>query len=365
MKIAILTLPLHTNYGGILQAYALQTVLERMGHEVKVLSPPPYKAHKTWVMPIVYCKRFVEKVILRRDVSILYDGQNRMRQYTDKFIKRYIHSYVVTDWKNLEGKFDAYIVGSDQIWRPKYATMFSGISNAFLVFTEGWNVKRIAYAVSFGTDQWEYSDLLTGLCRKLVRSFDSVSVREESGVDLCKKHLCIDTTHVLDPTMLLSQVDYEKLINNTKTKSCKGGIMCYILDPSPQTEHLVNHYEERLGLKAYMTNSIVPDAKPSEMIQQTVEQWLKSFKEAEFVITDSFHACVFSIIFQKPFVVISNESRGNARIDSLLKMFGIEDRRVLLGETDLIHSPIDYMSIVDTLNTMRIKSMNYIADNIK
>lgn len=364
MRIAILTLPLHTNYGGILQAYALQTVLERMGHDVKVLSPPPYKAHSAWVMPIVYCKRIIEKVILRRDVSILYDGHNRMRQYTDKFIKRYIHSYIVTDWKKLEGKFDAYVVGSDQIWRPKYATMFSSIPNAYLAFTKGWNVKRIAYAVSFGTDLWEYSEPLTGLCKQLVQSFDNVSVREDCGVALCQEHFDIDVKHVLDPTMLLLQADYDKLIGKTRTKPCEGKLMCYILDPNPQTELLIKHYEDKLGLKAYMTNSMVQNAKAGEMIQQPVEQWLRSFKDAEYVITDSFHACVFSILFKKQFIVLSNESRGNARIDSLLSMFGIEDRKVSLGETDMIHRPIDYTSIVDTLNTMRSQSINYIADNI-
>lgn len=364
MKIAILTLPLHTNYGGILQAYALQTVLERMGHEVKVLSPSPYKAHSAWIMPLVYCKRFIEKVVLRRDVSILYDGNNRPRQYTDKFIKKYIHSYIVTDWEKLEGKFDAYVVGSDQIWRPKYATMFSGILNAYLAFTEGWNVKRIAYAVSFGTDMWEYSEPLTGLCKQLVQSFDNVSVREDSGVVLCQEQFDIDVKHVLDPTMLLSQADYEKLITNTSTKPSKGGIMCYILDPNPQIELLIKHYEEKLGLKSHMTNSIVKNAKPGKMIQQPVEQWLRSFKDAEFVITDSFHACVFSILFKKQFIVLSNESRGNARIDSLLSMFGIQDRNTSLGETDVIDHPIDYSSIQETLNKMRSQSMEYIVNNI-
>lgn len=364
MRIAILTLPLHTNYGGILQAYALQTVLERMGHEVKVLCPPPYKAHPWYLMPIVYLKRMVEKWILRKDVSILYDGYHRSRQHTDRFIRKYIHSYPVSDWSLLEKEFDCYVVGSDQIWRPKYATMFSGIPNAFLAFTEGWYVKRLTYAVSFGTDQWEYSETLAEVCKKLVHNFDDISVREKSGIEICSKHLGADVTHVLDPTLLLSQADYDKLISNTKTRPCKGELMCYILDPNPQTERIIKHYAEKLGLKAYMTNSMVPDAKPNEMIQQPVEQWLRTFKDAKFVITDSFHACVFSILFKKQFIVLSNESRGNARIDSLLSMFGIEDRKVSYDDINANNRPIDYMSIVDALNTMRSQSTTYIANNL-
>lgn len=365
MRIAILTLPLHTNYGGILQAYALQTVLERMGHEVKVLSRPPYKAHNAWVMPIVYLKRVIQKVFLRQDISILYDGHNRIRQNTDKFIRKYIHSHIVTDWGKLEGQFDAYVVGSDQIWRPKYAKMFSDIPNAFLSFTEGWDIKRIAYAVSFGTDEWEYSDSLTNLCKQLVRSFDRISVRENCGIRLCKEHLEVDATHVLDPTMLLSKNDYLALINAARKKKHEGGIMCYILDSTAYTREIINHYERVLLLQAFHTNSLIenPDAREKDKIQKPVEHWLQSFCDADFVITDSFHACVFSIIFRINFAVIINEGRGSSRIYSLLETTGLQDR-IIRDREEMPLQSINYDNVYSKLNKVKEESMAFIQETL-
>ena len=181
MKIGILTLPLHTNYGGILQAYALQTVLERMGHEVcliekkRKLLPFPL-----WKVPFVYGKRILN---LSGDaLPVFYEQKiNRERpivgQNTDKFINKYIKRRIVNDYSDIkETDFDAIVVGSDQIWRPKY---FHEIVHAFLDFTKGWNIKRIAYAASFGTDEWEYTPQQTERCAKLVKLFDAVSVRSD------------------------------------------------------------------------------------------------------------------------------------------------------------------------------------------
>ena len=101
-----------------------------------------------------------------------------------------------------EGEYDAFIVGSDQVWRPSYN---QHLEQAFLNFTENWkNVKRIAYAASFGVDNWEFTKKQTKECKRLVQKFDFVSVREDTAVNLCKEHLGIEATHVLDPTLLLS-----------------------------------------------------------------------------------------------------------------------------------------------------------------
>ena len=163
----------------------------------------------------------------------------------------------------------------------------------------------------------------------LLQKFNAVSVREQSGIELCKKYLGRkDVQWVLDPTMLLSKEDYECLIPQDIKAS--GDLMCYVLDDNPSVSTLIKRVAEEGNYKAFYANSRVNDSKlpNKERIQPPVEQWLAGFRDARLVITDSFHACVFSILFHKPFVVIGNKTRGYSRFESLLKLFGLENRLI-------------------------------------
>lgn len=331
MRIAILTLPLNTNYGGILQAYALQTVLQRMGHEVVVADLDQTLRRGAWVQTKEYAKYGVKRFLLHKGAFFMSDRQRNLEreereQYTRDFIRRHIHTYMV---RRLERDFpldvDAIVVGSDQVWRkPYFCDMYGcGIENAFLAFTEGRDMKRIAYAASFGTDDWEYDEEDTARCRRALARFDAVGVRESSAVDLCARQLGrTDACHVLDPTMLLTKDDYVGLLKGEGLEVIgeRGNMMCYILDNSSDKQQLVERIARERGLKPFYANSKTEDFRASrqERIQPPVEQWLRGFMDAEFVVTDSFHACVFAIIFGKPFHVVGNQERGMARIASLL-----------------------------------------------
>ena len=338
MKIGILTLPLHTNYGGILQAYALQTVLERMGHEVVVFNKKREFKLPFWKYPLAYIKRATKKYILKKKNVRIFEEQYRksiypiISQHTQEFLDKYIHLYNIKTLKNAkEEDFDAIVVGSDQVWRPKYfMPMFkTGIQDAYLAFAKDWNIKRIVYAASFGTDDWEYTTTQTNECRELLKLFDAVSVREESGVELCKEYFGVEVKHVLDPTLLLSKKDYIQLFETAKIPKSSGNLLTYILDETPEKTEIINKIAIDKDLIPFSVNSTKienPNAPSEERIQPPVEAWLRGFYDAEFIVTDSFHACVFSIIFEKPFIVIGNKKRGMARFESLLKMFGLEDR---------------------------------------
>lgn len=321
MRIGILTLPLHTNYGGILQAYALQTVLERMGHEVRHIEIRPF-LKKSWYARFKH--RFSPyKTMLKTKAipdSKTRDIGRHTRLFTYKHIK--IDEYASID-EIPKDKYDAFVVGSDQIWRKYYVDMSNAfnIQNAFLNFTDGWIVKRISYAASFGTDKWECDELETEQLQRIAQSFDAISVREASGVELCRQYLHCDAVHLIDPTMLLGRKDYERLIKENKEKP--QGIMTYILDEDQQKTNVIEQVKSALDKPTFSSN--IPDNKRDYrtcgIIQPPVEEWIRGFRDADFVITDSFHACVFSIIFNKPFVVIINKERGASRIMSLLNMF--------------------------------------------
>ena len=124
---------------------------------------------------------------------------------------------------NTVRQFDAIVVGSDQVWRPKYFK--DKIENAFLDFAKSWNIKRIAYAASFGTDEWEYAPKQTKRCGELLKLFDFVSVREMSGINLCATHFDLGAKLEPDPTMLLTTEDYMRLFEVARTPKSSGTLL--------------------------------------------------------------------------------------------------------------------------------------------
>ena len=367
MRIAIVTLPLHTNYGGILQAYALQTILEQMGHEVEHLQPKVIypKLHPAWKMPLVYCKRFARKYFGgEKKLPIFMHPQKWIRKNTDKFIAKHINCRYLEEheWnENLAKDYDAFIFGSDQVWRPIYARPIERYFGAFL---DKSSAKRIAYAASFGTEYNEYSVEQQNNCSMLLKQFTGISVREDSAVDMCKSMFGVDTTHVLDPTLLLPKDDYIKLFDNkNNTTKSKGNLSVYILDNDKRIDKFIKEFSEKNNLKPFKTNSRVEehDAPISERQQPPLEQWLRSFYDAEFIITDSFHACVFSIIFQKPFICIGNKDRGMARFESLLSMFGLSDRLIDISELNNHKiSDIDWTKVNKILSNKRSEAHSFL-----
>lgn len=334
MRIGILTLPLHINYGGILQAYALQTVLERMGHEVVIINSPLRYSLPLYKVPFVYAKRIIKKYVLLRKNKINEEYYNRecndiIQMNTRCFIKRHLHLKHYNHLEEIDrNDFDAIVVGSDQIWRRVYVEklLTNKPENVFLYFAKEWDIKRVAYAVSFGTDVWEFNKKQTLKGQEMLQTFNAVGVREISGIDLCRKKLNVDAQLVLDPTLLLSQSDYLKLFES-KIGVPKNQIMAYILDENESFDFLIEKIVQKKKwniCKANVTNIGDKSINPYERIQPPVEDWLSTFYYSQFVVTDSFHACVFSIIFNKPFLVVANNCRGNSRIYSLLKIFHLE-----------------------------------------
>lgn len=378
MRIAILTLPLHTNYGGILQCYALQTVLERMGHKVKVLDKPLYKRSYYIYWGLAILKRLIKKFILRRHViSILYAPfqfeRNAVRKNTDRFIKEHIHKYIKRDWeKSLAKKIDVFIVGSDQVWRPTCAVNID-INVFFLSFLENSKVKRIAYAASFGLDNLsEYNESQIEKCATLLKKFDAVSVREDSAVKLCKEYFDVCAVQVLDPTLLLMSDDYIRLFKNINTEHSEGNLFVYILDKNEDKKSICDSLASEQNLSPFWINSSDEDDKylPIEHRTKTsVEQWIRSFYDADFVLTDSFHGCVFSIIFHKPFVVIGNLGRGLTRVESLLNLLDLKDRLIFSSDDfssrkNTLSCQIDYSTVDAKLRAYRDSALRFLKNSI-
>lgn len=362
MKIAILTLPLNNNYGGILQAYALRKYLIKKGHEVihveekdkqSVVHWSSYRFNTWW-----YVRRFIRQVLsLKQDEKRIEVDNDRYqtRKNTNsirRFVKDNFNILTVKDFRDLEKhSFDTIIVGSDQIWRPNY---YKQIEDAFLSFAVGWDLKKITYAPSFGVENWEYNDLQTEHCVRLVKEFDAISTREDEGVVLCKEKLKVNAIRLLDPTMLLERSSYEAIVGE-KVDPVPTQLTSYILDLTTDKKKIVDFIVKERKLKHIPLGLVGQKEKIND---DSLENWLKAFLQAELVFTDSFHGCVFALLFHKPFVVFGNKNRGISIFNSLLRLFGLEDRLVQSTENveDILNREIDWIKVDEVLYVERGRS---------
>ena len=367
MKIAILTLDLQTNFGGILQAYALQTVLERMGHEVTHLQAKHSRLHNPVVMPLVWCKRLYRKYFQGdRQLPIFENPYKWAGKNTDRFISSNLNCRFLApeEWnEGLAREYDVIVVGSDQVWRPNYT---SDVTRFFTAFLGHSDIRRIAYAASFGVDVNEFSEEQLACGREYLKLFSAISVREESGIRLCKELFDVQACQVLDPTLLLSREDYQRFASTAPQSP--GNLMVYVLDRTEEKDAFIAEFAEKRGLVPFYANSKteIPwnvDIPIGERKQPPLENWLRGFADAEFVLTDSFHACVFSILFHKPFGVFVNLERGLSRIESLLRPLGLMDRCITDAPVDLDRS-IDWKFIDNVLMQKTESSLDFLKQGL-
>ncbi len=345
MKVGILTFDTSPNYGCVLQSFALYHTLEKLGYEPWLISTKKIKLGRALTV-----KRRVIDCINRMAHTVFpqYVSHNEAKDLSIVEIKEFVRSHspnkiTPSDLSELS-IMDAIVVGSDQVWRCAYC---DDVKLFFLDFAESFeNIKRVSYAASFGVQrltQDEYSKPLIAECSRLLRKFDAVSVREESGVAICRDNFGRkDVQWVLDPTMLLSPLEYLPML----PQETKGKFVHYVLDLDSAKANIIKAIEDAMGTDSVSNIDRIQYSHWASDVQQhrCVETWLSEMASAEFVFTDSFHGCVFCIIFNKPFAVYVNSARGSARFDSLLSLYGLQERVVTDASEipDLMRKPIDW-----------------------
>lgn len=359
MKIAILTQTLRYNYGGILQNYALQKVLRDLGHDPTTIDRQNERsllsraAYYAWVPFRIYVQK------KGRPITPPVSRRRFLRETAAlrRFIKENIQvTDIIPNTKRLRNfdcsPYGCMIVGSDQVWLSKFGT-----STFFGFVPENSGIKRYAYAASFGSAEWRFSKALTEECRRLAQKFNGISVRENSAVRLCREHLGVDAVHVLDPVFLLSPEDYNSLVESRPRRIDKF-IMTYVLDSSGQKEETIRSVSEATGMR-----TVSYTTEPGKAVRP-IEDWISGFRDAAFIITDSFHGTVLSILYNKPFITICNARRGADRFHSLLGLTGLEERLIEPYETgravELASREIDYDRVNTVLGQERAKSMDFL-----
>tara|TARA_R110002074_G_scaffold203432_2_gene371329 strand:- start:2040 stop:3185 length:1146 start_codon:yes stop_codon:yes gene_type:complete len=377
-KVAILTLPLHSNYGGLLQAFALQKALTSLGHESLLINNDTSN-YPNWRKRISFVKQKVFQLIKGGSVNRpdLTSKKNKkvIGEHSAKFVERYINKTdlvpAIFNFEDVKSyNFGGYVVGSDQVWRPNYTP---SIATYFYDFLETISsVKKISYAASFGVDHWQYNSQETKSCAKLAKMFNAISVREDSGIILCQENLNVDAVKVLDPTLLIDKHDYEVLVENAQLSKPKGKLFTYILDRSAENIDMeeraakylnTNHYTAmpRKDMRNLSSENI------NDFIFPPVEEWINGFMSADYIITDSFHGTLFSIIFNKKFISIGNKRRGLSRFTSILKQLDLEDRLLLSVEDfkpEILNKDIDWNLVNSKLSIAKENSLDFLNSNL-
>lgn len=365
LRVGVMTLPLNKNIGGNLQAYAMMEVLKRLGHSPVFINSKHPPSDASLLPPVGPAD--LSQPLLTNSVKIPARFPNG--KFTDKYLAPITVPFnskelLIRDIGRLG--LDAIIAGSDQIWRPKYSKAL--LACYFFDFLPpDSKIKRISYAASFGTSDWEFDEEQTREASRLVKQFDAVGVREDEAVRLCAKYLNVQAQHVLDPTILLDRSAYASIIAEAKQGPSAGQVVTYVLDITRDKVAVVQELAKTLALDAFSTTgrsfSLKGDAE-DDMTGKSVQQWLASLERAAFIVTDSFHGVAFSILFNKPFIAYGNPQRGMSRFTSLLKVVGLEDRLVTQSsdvDVNKMVQPIDWRLVNDKLVKLRAQSFDFLV----
>lgn len=370
MKIGLVSIHAAHNYGSVLQAYALQEKLREFSDDVEIINyRPEYFEYQYKLFSLKVYKRYkgIKSKILHFGWRILkfrqrYIKYKKFEEYISKNYKLSKKYKTYSELLNDKMDYDVFFCGSDQIWNTDIT---EGFDKTFYLGFVGENKIKASYAASLGRKnidlkyKEEYKEYLN--------KFDYISLREASSIEEISKFTNKPISVMIDPTLLMDKQFWNKIANNSKIQIPYPYIFVYILEENDEFVKIVNAISKRLGLrvvsvskkKRFNNEKIIVDAGPYD--------FLKLFKEAQFVITNSFHGTVFSLIYEKRNCIIPHKGTGSRMID-LMNKVGLSDRVLSSAkELDLekITLDINYQNVELILKEERKKAEEYIKNAIR
>lgn len=364
MKIRTITCHDVYNLGASLQAYALQTHLESLGHDVEIIHyKPDYLSghYKLWaVSNPVFDKPLIKQLYLMAKLPGRLMALKRKKvfdEFTAKYLKltRRYNSY--EELKADAPEADVYIAGSDQIWN----TLFhNGRDAAFYLDFGKPEVKRVSYAASFATPDvaYEYRDFV----QKELKGLDCISIREKTSLPLLASLGRPDGVAVCDPVFLLSKEQWQKIIEGIEGFKEKY-ILVYLTDQSREIEQIACEMAKARGWKIYVVGAFKPSYADRNFVNTGPLEFVGLINDAQFVISNSFHATAFSLIMEKNFCVVNRKEGINERMKSVLSDFGLDERMSSLFFEKLLEN-IDYSKVNFLKDRIINKSKEWLEKNI-
>ena len=332
------------NYGSALTYYALHEVIEDLGYDTLMLDWP---VKKKYPFP-----------------------ESNIRQFAKNHYK-ISQQYTYDSYSKLNNHIEQFLVGSDQLWN--YWDYIRVENNYYMLGFVRDDRKKLSYATSFGHPEYNAPKELIAQQAKLLKTFDAVSVREEDGVKICKEKFDVQATQVLDPVFLCPIEKYLKIINDKKKYFDRPYLLAYILSPTKEKGILLKDMAAKLGLELCIILDGQKNLEENKkllgidnvMSVVGVEDWLTLIYYSDFVITDSFHGCCFSIIFEKQFICLLNKRRGISRFNTLLGRLNLMDFAVdrieEIFEKNIIGKKIDYDKVNIILEKEKERSIKWLS----
>lgn len=334
-KIGIVTIYDNNNYGNRLQNYALQQYLVSLGYCVQTIKNIPYIDFKygNHKFKSLYLKRSIlnlpfirnrtrQKEINEWEDNLLQYNNNPKRYQAFSSFDRYILYYPCLigyyNMKELNRQFDCFITGSDQVWNPLIGR---GTGLDFLTFAD--KEKRVAYAASISLDKIP-AQYYARFSRYL-KGMKYISVREQQAVEIIQNEFKVPAVRVIDPTMLITRNEWEDLAMKSVVHLPKRYVLCMFLGDKSEVDNIISYAANNDCEIIWLNDKSYYDTYSFGPID-----FLYAIMHAQMVFTDSFHGCVFSIIFHTSFFAINRKGKGAnmfSRIQSLLTLFGLEDRQ--------------------------------------
>ena len=357
MKVGILTFHRAQNFGAMLQAHALQKVIESLGNECEIIDYRCIKleeSYKNFIVPNKSLKGVMSGII---HFPNRYRRAKKFGRFSKKYYKLTKQAYTPDTISDAGDKFDACVVGSDQVWNPNIT---DSDLNYFLDFVSNQK-RKISYAASLGVS--DFDENLERYLNKNLKTFKKISVREDSAVPMLHRIAGITPEVVLDPVFLVDVTYWESLAKIGEDAIPGKYVFLYELH-----EHMTREYAEKVAYEKGMEVLLIPNdlrggIRGVKKYAPTVENFLQYIKNAEFVVTDSFHVVAFSIIFQKQFAVLLKREQKNlnTRLVSLLDKLDLDTRIVEdISDVEAISAPIDYNKTKLKLEKLREKSMAFL-----
>ena len=368
MKVDIITRHSVPNYGSLLQSYATQKVIEEMGFESEIINYTRYEErYKNLVNTLIKGKKWDKNIITRIIYKMIQEpNYTKMYRKFEKYRKNFLKESKL-EYGNLQElkdnipEADVYCSGSDQIWGKIGTVEYD--EAYFLKFIEDRTKRCIAYSSSFGKEEIDGS--LEKNINKLLKNYSDILVREDTAKSILKKHGIENVEQVLDPTLLLNKEQWSNLANKVKNKQ-KKYILVYQLHDNKSFDKYAKEFSKKTGLKLLrISPSIYHITRSGKLIYLPNQyEFLSLFQNAEYVLTDSFHATVFSIIFNRKFVDIL-PGKTSARITSILKLTGLQDRILTkYDDFSFINKNIDFSECNTIIENERKRSIELLKKAI-
>lgn len=360
-KIGIITYQRAINYGAILQAYALQNTIKELGYHCEIIDYRNAKLedrHEKITFALNKgIKDLLKYFLLGREFNKKHD---KFREFADRYLNLSNPMYSKEDLIAKEMEYDLFITGSDQVWNYN----INGMDSIYFLDFVNDKSKKKSYAASFGLSKIPVE--LRKAYKDLLFDFDSILIREKQGADIIRDLISKESSVVLDPTMLISKYKWLRLINNTSYSNDKF-ILVYAFGGSEKIKDLALNISERTGYRVLWISNTYKYSNKIKFIKSAgPEEFLSLFKDAEFVITNSFHGTAFSINFNKQFFTeLLPESTGvNSRLEDILELFELQDRKITSSNAKVIESQVNYDKVNIKLEEERKKSMSLLKDVI-